>query len=161
MNPQGKIAIVGPGASGKDLFRKRMQDKGFKFGVSCTTRPPRDGEVHGSDYYYLTDEAFEWAIANDQFIEWQEFNGWKYGMTKHEFEKCDIMILNAEAVELLDKSYRARLFVIYFDIPEDIRLQRLIDRSDFKNEPERRIAEDRKQFRNFSDFDCKITNPNF
>lgn len=161
MNLQGKIAIVGPGASGKDLFRKRMQDKGFKFGVSCTTRPPREGEVHGSDYYYLTDESFEWAIANDQFIEWQEFNGWKYGMTKHEFEKCDIMILNAEAVELLDKSYRARLFVIYFDIPEDIRLQRLIDRNDFKYEPERRIAEDQKQFRNFSDFDCRITNPNF
>lgn len=156
-----KIAIVGPGASGKDLFRKRTQDKGFKFGVSCTTRPPRTGEVHGSDYYYLTDEKFELDIANNRFVEWQEFNGWKYGMSKEEFEICDVMILNAEAVDLLDKSYRDRLFVIYFDIPEDIRLQRLIARNDFKYEPERRIAEDRKQFKNFTNFDLRITNPNF
>lgn len=161
MSKQGKIAIVGPGASGKDLFRKRMQDKGFKFGVSCTTRPPRDGEIHGKDYYYLSDSEFDEAINNNQLVEWQEFNGWRYGLFKTEFEKCDVMILNAEAVKLLDKKYRDRLFIIYFDIAEEIRLQRLIERNDFKYEPERRIAEDRKQFRNFSDFDCKITNPNF
>lgn len=161
MNLQGKIAIVGPGASGKDLFRKRMQDKGFRFGVSCTTRPARTGEVHGKDYYYLSEAEFQDAIDNDELVEYQEFNGWRYGLFKSEFEICDLMILNAEAVELLNKFYRDRLFVIYFDIPEDIRLQRLIDRNDFKYEPERRIAEDRKQFRNFSDFDCKITNPNF
>ena len=156
-----KIAIVGPGASGKDLLRMRMQNRGFKFGVSCTTRPPREGEIHGKDYYYLTDVEFEHGIVSNQFVEWQEFNGWKYGMTKEEFEICDVMILNAEAVNLLESKYRNRLFIIYTDIDEKVRLNRLIERDDYKHEPACRIEEDKKQFKNFTNFDLRITNPNF
>ena len=157
---RSKIAIVGAGASGKDHLRQKLQSRGFVFGVSCTTRPPRTGEVHGKDYYYLTDAEFQAGIENGLFVEWQEFNNWKYGLMKPEFERCDIMILNAEAVELLESEYRERLFVLYLDIDRDIRLNRLRARADFDN-PERRIAEDDKQFINFSDFDCRITNDNF
>lgn len=156
----GKIALVGAGASGKDFLRKKFQTRGFKFGVSCTTRPIRDEETEGVDYYYKTEKEFQDLIDSDQLVEWQEFNNWNYGITADEFEACDIMILNAEAVDLLPKKYRDRLFVIYVDIDREIRLQRLKDRKDFDN-PERRIAEDDKQFRNFSNFDCKITNEDF
>ena len=155
-----KIALVGAGASGKDYLRSKFQNRGFVFGVSCTTRPPRLGEKHGVDYYYLTDEEFEAGIENGLFVEWQEFNNWKYGLMKPEFERCDVMILNAEAVDLLEPEYRNRLFVIYTDIDRQVRLDRLNARGDFDN-PERRIAEDDKQFRNFSNFDCKITNEDF
>ena len=157
---QSKIAIVGPGASGKDYLRKKMQDRGLVFGVSCTTRPAREGEIHGKDYYYLTEEEFDQGIKNGLFVEWQEFNNWKYGLMKPEFERCDVMILNAEAVDLLEPEYRNRLFVIYIDVDREIRLKRLQERIDFDN-PERRIMEDDKQFRNFSDFDCRITNDDF
>lgn len=157
---RSKIALVGPGAAGKDHLRQRFQDRGFVFGVSCTTRPKREGEVHGKDYYYLTDEEFNAGIENGLFAEWQEFNNWKYGLMKPEFERCDVMILNAEAVDLLEPEYRDRLFVIYMDIDREVRLKRLQDRKDFDN-PERRIQEDDKQFRNFSNFDCRITNEDF
>lgn len=157
---KGKIALVGAGAAGKDHLRQRFQNRGFIFGVSCTTRPIRPGEVHGKDYYYLTDEEFDSGIENGLFAEWQEFNNWKYGMMKPEFERCDIMILNAEAVDLLEPEYRDRLFVIYIDIDKEIRLERLISRVDY-DDPHRRILEDEKQFRNFFDFDCKITNEDF
>lgn len=157
---QSKIAIVGPGASGKDYLRKKMQDRGLVFGVSCTTRPAREGEIHGKDYYYLTEEEFDQGIKNGLFAEWQEFNNWKYGLMKPEFERCDVMILNAEAVDLLEPEYRNRLFVIYIDVDREIRLKRLQERVDFDN-PERRIMEDDKQFRNFSNFDCRITNEDF
>jgi len=158
---RSKIAIVGSAASGKDHLRQRYQDKGFVFGISCTTRPPRDGEVHGKDYYYLTEEEFDAGIKNGLFVEWQEFNGWKYGLMKPEFERCDIMILNAEAVDLLEPEYRNRLFVIYINIDEDIRRQRLTLRKDKDDSIERRILADNEQFRNFSNYDCIITNPNF
>jgi len=157
---QGKIALVGAGASGKDFLRKKFQSRGFKFGVSCTTRPIRDGEVEGVDYYYKTDQEFQDLIDKDRLVEWQEFNNWNYGITAEEFEECDIMILNAEAVDLLKPEYRDRLFVIYVDIDREVRLERLRARHDFDN-PERRIEEDDKQFRNFSNFDCKITNEDF
>jgi guanylate kinase len=157
----GKIAIVGAAATGKDHMRQRFQDRGFTFGISCTTRAPRPGEKNGRDYYFITEEQFQEFIDNDQFVEWQEFNGWKYGMTKHDWETSDVIILNAEAVELLPAEYRNRLFVIYIDIEEDIRRQRLEQRNDNNDSIERRISADAEQFRNFSDFDCKITNDKF
>ena len=157
----GKIAIVGAAATGKDFLRKRMMDRGMVYGVSCTTRFPREGEVHGKDYYYLTPEEFESKIERGEFVEWQDFNGWKYGLTKDEFERCDVMILNAEAVTLLDAKYRNRLFVIYLDIAEDIRRERLGIRNDKNDSTDRRIIADNEQFRNFFDFDCKITNQDF
>lgn len=157
----GKIAIVGAAATGKDYLRKRMMDRGMVYGVSCTTRLPREGEVHGKDYYYLTPEEFESKIERGEFVEWQDFNGWKYGLTKDEFERCDVMILNAEAVTLLNAEYRNRLFVIYLDIAEETRRERLGVRNDRNDSTDRRIEADNEQFRNFSDFDCKITNENF
>ena len=157
----GKIAIVGAAATGKDYLRKRLMDSGFEYGVSCTTRLPREGEVHGKDYYYITVEEFDAKIESGEFAEWQEFNGWKYGLTKDEFERCDVMILNAEAVTLLEQEYRDRVFVIYLDIPESIRRERLGVRDDKNDSTDRRINADNEQFRNFFDFDCKITNENF
>jgi guanylate kinase len=156
-----KIAIVGAAASGKDLLRKRFQDRGFTYGISCTTRPPRDGEKNGRDYYFITDEQFQQFIDDDQMVEWQEFNGWKYGLTKSEWEKCDLMILNAEAVDMLEEEYRSRLFVFYIDIPEAIRRERLIARNDKDDSIDRRILADDEQFGNFSNFDCKIINDKF
>jgi len=158
---KGKIAIVGAAASGKDHMRQRFQDRGFKFGISCTTRKPRPGEKNGRDYYFITEQQFQDFIDNGQFVEWQEFNGWKYGMTKHDWELCDVMILNAEAVELLPKRYRDSLFVFYIDIPEEVRRERLMARNDKDDSIDRRIAADDEQFRNFFDFDCKITNDKF
>lgn len=155
-----KIALVGPGASGKDHLRQKFQDRGFRFGVSHTTRPPRDGEVAGKDYHYVSTDEFIKMVDAGRMVEYQMFNGWYYGMTVEVWEEADIMILNAEAVELLEPEFRDSLFVIYMDIDRDIRLERLNAREDFDN-PERRIKEDDKQFRNFSDFDCKITNEDF
>ena len=158
---RSKIAIVGAAASGKDLLRQRFQDRGFKYGISCTTRKPRPGEKNGRDYYFITDEQFQDFIDRDQFVEWQEFNGWRYGMTRHDWEKCDVMILNAEAISLLDEDHRNSLFIFYIDIPEEVRRQRLESRNDKDDSIDRRIQADREQFINFSDFDCKITNDKF
>ena len=156
-----KIAIVGAAASGKDLLRRRFQERGFTYGISCTTRKPRPGEKNGRDYYFITDEQFQDFVDNDQMVEWQEFNGWKYGLTKSEWQKCDLMILNAEAVNLLPQEYRDRLFVFYIDIPEAIRRERLEARNDKDDSIDRRIAADEEQFINFSNFDCKIINDKF
>jgi guanylate kinase len=157
----GKIAIVGAASSGKDYLRKRMEMKNLTFGVSCTTRPSRPGENEGTDYYFTTDTAFDILISNDQLVEFQDFNGWRYGITKDEFEKCDVLILNADAVTLLTPYYRNRIFVVYLEIAESIRRERLELRGDIDDLIERRIAADREQFGNFLNFDCKITNEDF
>lgn len=44
----------------------------MKFSVSATNRPPREGEVDGVHYHFLSDESFREAIANDAFVEYEE-----------------------------------------------------------------------------------------
>src|ERR1035437_3624382 len=53
-----RIIICGSAASGKDHLRKKFEDKGYKYGISYTTRPPRTGEINGVDYHFLTNEEF-------------------------------------------------------------------------------------------------------
>ncbi len=83
--PSGKlIVITGPSGVGKgtivnSLIQKHSQ---LNLSVSATTRKPRPGEVDGRDYYFLSREEFESAIANDEFLEWAEYAGNYYGTPK-------------------------------------------------------------------------------
>lgn len=158
-----KIVLVGKAAAGKDFFRKRMMDKGFRFGVSCTTRLKRikDNEIDGKDYHFKSDAEFDSLIEADEFVEYQSFNGWRYGITKDEFNSSDVMIMNAEAVKLLPSEYAKRCFIIYLDIPLETRITRITERNDKNDNVMRRVQDDEKQYSNFAQFDCRITNPNF
>jgi guanylate kinase len=156
-----KIVLVGKGASGKDYLRKRFIERGAKYGVSWTTRQPREGEVHGKDYYFTSVEDFEKKIEEGFFVEYQNFNNWYYGLSVEEFEACDAMILNVEGLALLPKEYRERCFVIYLDIDHITRLKRLENRQDSADSIWRRLEADNQQFIGFTDYDLRITNPDF
>ena len=80
-----KIILVGKAAAGKDHMRKILQGRGFKYGVSYTTRPQRKGEIDGEDYFFMEESEFKEGIENNIWYEWVEFNGWYYGTTKKQF----------------------------------------------------------------------------
>jgi guanylate kinase len=155
---EGKIIIVGPGGSGKDYLRKKMVSRGFKYGVSFTSRPPREGEEEGVDYYYRDNDFFK--NNSDVFLELQEFNGWKYGISKGEFSIKNLFILSPAGLRSLPVSFREESFVIYLNPPEEIRVKRLKERND-ADSVERRLIADRKDFFEFSDYDIVVTNENF
>ena len=59
----------------------------IKFSVSATTRLPRQGEVDGREYHFMTKDAFLERVQNEQFLEWEEFyNGKMYGTLKAHVE---------------------------------------------------------------------------
>lgn len=66
------IVISGPSGAGKSTIisalRKQLPE--IEFSISCTTRAPRPGEVHGKEYYFITREEFERRIADGDFIEY-------------------------------------------------------------------------------------------
>ena len=68
---KGKLFIVsGPSGSGKSTVTKLVKDRlNIPLSISATTREPRDGEMNGKDYFFLTKEAFEQKIKNDEFYE--------------------------------------------------------------------------------------------
>ncbi len=61
-----------------------MKEHGFRKAVTTTTRPPRAGEVHGKDYYFVSEALFETIENKKGFIETILFNGYHYGISVSE-----------------------------------------------------------------------------
>ena len=74
------IVLSGPSGSGKGTVRTQLMKRDdFAFSVSATTRAPREGEVDGVHYHFITREAFEARIAGGEMLEYTEYNGNYYG----------------------------------------------------------------------------------
>lgn len=86
---RGKLIIVsGPSGSGKSTVTKIVKDKlNIPLSISATTRNPRDGEIDGKDYFFLSKEEFKNKIANDEFYEYAEVHGNYYGTLKKTVEE--------------------------------------------------------------------------
>lgn len=155
-----KIIIVGKGASGKDHLLKRMVKQGGIYDPSYTTRPPREGEKHGVDYYFISQEEFELVDKNAVFFEEAEFAGHKYGITIRQWVETNLFIMTPSGLAQVPKEDRKECFVIYLDIDKEIRMKRLAERSDFDS-VERRIAADEEDFKDFTDYDMIVHTPTF
>lgn len=79
--PTGRLIVLsGPGGVGKSTVAKALRSvDGFWVSVSATTRAPRFNEVDGIDYFFYSNEEFDSAIDQNQFMEWAEFAGNRYG----------------------------------------------------------------------------------
>lgn len=88
---KGKLIIVSaPSGAGKTTLVKHLlqQIPNIKFSVSCTTRNPRNNEVDGVDYYFISLDEFKQKIENEEFAEWEEvYSGSFYGTLKSEIER--------------------------------------------------------------------------
>jgi guanylate kinase len=74
------VVISGPSGVGKTaILREVLRRSGADFSVSVTTRPPREGEVDGRDYRFVTEAAFKDMVARGELLEWAEVFDWLYG----------------------------------------------------------------------------------
>ncbi len=82
------FVVTGPSGCGKSTIIRRVLDEleGLRFSVSHTTRPPRDHEVNGRDYYFISSDKFETMIKADAFLEWATVHGHNYGTSRKEVE---------------------------------------------------------------------------
>jgi guanylate kinase len=78
------IVVTGPSAVGKGTICRALlaENPNIRFSVSCTTRKPRPGEVHGVEYFFLSHEEFKAKIDAGEFLEWAEVYGNYYGTLK-------------------------------------------------------------------------------
>ncbi len=88
---KGKLIILSaPSGAGKTTIVKHLlqQDFNLEFSISATNREPRNGEIHGRDYYFLSPEEFLRKVENNEFLEWEEvYKGNRYGTLKSEVER--------------------------------------------------------------------------
>ena len=81
--------IEAPSGTGKGTVIKELlkQDSNLKFSVSVTTRPPREGEIEGVDYYFVTDEQYNEFLNQDAFYEYVDSQyGSRYGTLRSEVD---------------------------------------------------------------------------
>jgi len=86
------VVLSGPSGSGKTSIArevcKRIGLDKTMFSISSTTRPPREGEKDGVDYYFISKEEFLEDIEKGYFLEWAEVHGNYYGTSKKPIEKA-------------------------------------------------------------------------
>jgi guanylate kinase len=80
------FVITGPSGVGKGTLISRLLERvpGLELSVSATTREPRQGEVDGRDYHFLTPEEFDRRIEAEDFLEFATYSGNRYGTLRSE-----------------------------------------------------------------------------
>ena len=164
------LVLLGKSAVGKDyVLNFLLENYNFQSVISHTTRPIRQNEINGRDYYFVSNKVFADMLKDEEFIETREyttnFNGkqdiWYYGVSKKEFEdkKNKICIIDTKGLKDVVNYYgRENIIAIYLDADDKIREQRAKERGSYsQQEWDRRLKDDNKKFRKV-DFDYKILN---
>jgi len=155
-----KIILSSKAAGGKDFFRTFLIGKGLKPSISQTTRDPRGNEVDGVDYHFIEEKEYLEMVACDMFHEHVIFKGNGYGTTEQSFKEDDVFIFTPGGIDQLPLKERKDFIVVYFDIPLDIRVNRMAERIN-AGEIQERLEKDDEAFFKFRDYDIKVKNPYF
>lgn len=78
------FVLSSPSGAGKTTISRMLleADPAIKLSVSCTTRPPRPGEVDGVHYHFVDEATFDRMVEEDDFYEWAHVFGHRYGTPK-------------------------------------------------------------------------------
>lgn len=145
------IAICGKAGAGKDTLLREINAR-YKVHpvISCTTRPRRENEQEGKDYFFFTKEQFAQKLIQDQILEATEFNGWFYGTPKDGIDESawNIGVFNPEGIEFLMSNPEIDAYVFYIDVSDKERLLRQLNREQNPDVKEiiRRFGTDEKDF---------------
>jgi len=168
------LILAGPAGSGKSTLCDALMERhpGIQRVITCTTRKPREGEVHGEHYYFLTNEEFEQKVAQGAFYEYAQVHTNRYGTLKEEIQTrlnagIDlVMNVDVQGVEAFQKAAATdallnQRLVTVFIMPEgeEVIRERLRGRGqDDEAEIERRLDSARREIVRWKEYDyCMIT----
>jgi len=160
-----KMIITGPSGSGKDYLRKELIKLGLRYSPKFTTRPKRVDENSGIDYDFIDYNLYSELFKNQKIKTSQTFviNGvnWYYGVTKENWDNNQLFIMTPEEISQLSEDELKGCFVVYLNIDEQTRYERILERNDSNDSISRRIASDNEDFKNFKKYDLSITDSEF
>lgn len=154
------VALFGKSGSGKDTVKKLLlnQMNNTHNIISNTTRPQRDYEENGRDYFFIDVAEFTKKLLKGDILEATEFNNWFYGISKDSLDKnkINIGIFTPAGIDCLLENSNLNILPIYIQTNDKIRLIRQLNREENPNIAEiiRRYSADEKDFQdNNLDFD--------
>ena len=157
------IALCGEAGAGKDTALQAILKQNSEFNeiISHTSRPPREGEEEGINYFYHTDEEFEELINSNQMLEYTVFREWYYGTSSSTLdeEKWNIGVFNPAGIKTLSELPNVKLLIVKIQASDGTRLIRQLTRESNPDVQEivRRYKTDKEDFENF---ECDILIPN-
>jgi len=166
------LVISGPSGSGKtSLARVVCEELGDKayFSISSTTRPIREGEKDGVDYFFLTKDEFIKDIEDGYFLEWAEVHGNFYGTSKRQIDaalkKGQIVFLDidVQGYELVKKAYPDITTGIFVTTPnQEVLKERLLKRGTETEESLRvRMFNAIREMQKIDEYDYLLINDDF
>lgn len=166
---EGKIiVIVAPSGTGKSTLMSFIHKRfpNLKESVSTTTRPPREGEVHGTHYIFETVEKFEARIKTDDFLEWAKVHSNYYGTSKsfvsEEIAKGNDLIfdIDVQGADSFQEYFGAKANIIFIEPPSlKILKERLLGRAtDSREVINERISNAQKELLRKNDYDYCVMN---
>ena len=163
------FVVSGPSGVGKDATITCLRQQGFPihFIVTATTRPPRPGEVHGVDYFFLSEQEYDALLARHEFLEHATVYGYRYGVPKQQVREAlgrgqdVIMRIDVQGAATIRKLAPQAVFIFLCPSSVDELEQRLCDRG--TETPEslaRKLAMIPREMAEWPKFDYVVLNPN-
>lgn len=158
------IVLVGESASGKSsIERYLVENYGYNKIVSYTTRQPREGEVDGVDYHFISVEQFKTLKERGFFAETAIYNEWHYGVAKEDCTKDKVAVLTPHGLRQVVRLLGGGSVIsFYINVPRRDRLINILRRGDNVDESYRRNLSDVGQFDGIEDeVDCVLYNDGY
>jgi len=163
------LIVTAPSGAGKTTIVRHLLNTfdNLSFSVSATTRPPREGEVEGKDYYFLTLRKFNNRIKKEAFAEWEEvYPGKFYGTLKKEIakkwrKKKDLVFdIEVKGATNLKKLYGDRALAVFIKPPSLDALISRLEKRDTENKKTlaERIARAKEELTYENNFDKVLVN---
>jgi len=170
-NPQPLLIVIsGPSGVGKDTVLQRMKERElpFHFVVTATTRPKRENEVHGKDYFFVSKDEFARMIEADELLEYAiVYNDYK-GIPKQQVRealasgKDVVMRIDVQGAATIRKLAPEALLVFLTTTSEEEMVNRLKARkSETSGGLALRIATARQELKRIDEFDYVVVNADF
>ncbi|MCI6376630.1 MAG: guanylate kinase [Clostridiales bacterium] len=163
------LIISGPSGTGKGTLVKKLMDSDptFRFSCSVTTRKPREGEIEGVHYHFVSDEEYERLVQNGEFLEHATVHGHHYGTLRKPVEEMMAqgyhVLLDIDPQGAISVMENAREYVSVFILPpsfEDLRIRLHTRNTDDPVEIERRLRNARGEVKKIERYQYAVINDN-
>jgi len=127
------VVLSSPSGGGKTTVIKRLlaEESNYLYSVSMTTRPPRENETDGRDYFFIDEKTFADKIDRNELIEYEKVHGYLYGTPKAPLERAiaegQVVLLDMDVhgALTLQKHYPNHSLLVFLEPPD---MNRLIER---------------------------------
>jgi len=161
------VVVSGPSGAGKDTVIKRMKERGypFYFVVTTTTRPPREGERHGVDYFFVSEDEFLDLLHRGELLEHALVYGEYKGISKEQVRQAlasgqdVIMRLDVQGAATVRRLIPDAVLIFLLAGSEEELINRLRKRRTETFESlQRRIVTIREEIKRIAEFDYVVVN---